>query len=326
MKRTILLILICSCALVAGLVPARAYDSDTHFYYCYYLARKCGFNQEEARRIAAANVAVDYSSQTEPLQSYGIAGVAVMVREYFHSLPRSTDENTDKPWTTNDYQFVKNMLMWQESWAKASNNPGMLLHYYMDMFAHRDFHSTVGHGPPPYMHKPDFISYDVAKAMRMTKGVIWILTRFKTGHFLSGDLPNGRDFSLELTKHDVDYPASTRNASEPEFKNMRNIRKDAFKVIDALVAANPVPQLLGSPDHEKAREAIQKIIDNDTFFPRGEIVPRIEGNDDPTFKVTAKGVPDLAYHFQVDHLGSSDAGVEVTTDKDKWALPSLKRH
>src|SRR5687768_9765470 len=53
--------------LTVGVRPAQAHYDDVHYALNYYVARLVGYTPEQAYRIAAACVSVDYSPSTEPV-------------------------------------------------------------------------------------------------------------------------------------------------------------------------------------------------------------------------------------------------------------------
>jgi len=289
MKRTLLLVLLGAYALLAGSAPAHAYDDDTHYYYCYYLARKCGFGPQDSLRIASANVAVDYCPVTEPLQNYSPGPGAQTVRERFHSLPPFTGlPKFVQKWTPTDRENVQKWLTQRENQAWAMGNPGVFLHYYMDRFAHENYHSPFGHFFDPTanlgarIHKPDYLSDDVAKAMKMTRGTITVLLQFKAKQ------------RANLTLDGIPYLKTTE-----ENNRRKQIYDTAYEMLKQLTrTVNQKPDSFNSPNSADAKRVIEKALN--------EKIP------DVNIKVGGEADHRIDYQFDLDG--------KVTANADKWAL------
>jgi hypothetical protein len=144
-----------SLAGVAG--PARAYYDDVHFALTYYIARQVGYTPEQAYRIANADVSVDYSYQTEPVQAGSLyaafRSIAAMPetqepRWRFHAFRNENvfpDAVGDAPQAAEADRGIntQQVVLWQR--AIADRNPGVFLHFLQDKLPHARYGSAYGH-------------------------------------------------------------------------------------------------------------------------------------------------------------------------------------
>jgi hypothetical protein len=138
--------------LAASVPPAHAYYDDVHYALTYYVARQVGYTPEQAYRIASANVSVDYSYPTEPVQA-GIQSIVGMPgtqepRLRFHAF---RDENRFKNAVGDgkDGAAADDVIRQRrvELWTQAidARNPGVFLHFYQDEVPHSRYGSQWGH-------------------------------------------------------------------------------------------------------------------------------------------------------------------------------------
>lgn len=126
-----------------------AYDNDTHFVLTYYISRAVGFTPEQAYRIASANVGVDWSTQTEPLQlSLKRLAHGPKVRKDFHAF---ADKSLADP--IGAINATLN-TRWDE--AYSYQNPGVYLHAYQDVYSHNGWECVLGHSTAGT--EPDYLS------------------------------------------------------------------------------------------------------------------------------------------------------------------------
>jgi hypothetical protein len=178
--------------------PAAAYDNDTHYYLVYYLARKMGYSSIQSRRIALADVSVDYDPHTEPVQDYGVSNAAQQPRVAFHAF---LDER--KFSLADPDQLVEALAARQKQadvlWAYGlqTGNPGEFLHFLGDEFAHRDpttlkpYGSETGHLAEG--HTPDYLSNDPDSAWEMVQATVVALQQFAASKPEFGVKPSNLD-------------------------------------------------------------------------------------------------------------------------------------
>jgi len=189
---------------------ARGYDDDTHFWLTYYLARRVGFDSNQALQIASADISVDYDKQTWPVLPLSLH--MQDQRRMFHAFPSTKKGKTcrdearkqiGKPknynWQGEErkqledrvYLCLKPLIDEEQNarWDEAIRigNPGIFLHFYQDRFAHRGFETRLGHLRAG--HIPDFLSSDVPKAYEMVQGTIGKLRDFMAVYFRDKPLP-----------------------------------------------------------------------------------------------------------------------------------------
>jgi hypothetical protein len=139
--------------------PAFAYWDDVHYYLTYYIARVVGYTPDQAFRVAAADLSVDYCEATEPTQMSAV--------DYVAGAREDTPEKQRPRWTfhafrdetrfpgaiANDPQAVvaeqavsvQLDALWQAAIGENSVNPGVYLHFVQDLGPHWGFGSAHGH-------------------------------------------------------------------------------------------------------------------------------------------------------------------------------------
>ena len=147
----------CLVALVAALLAstrsAETYYDDTHYGFTYYMARACGYTPMQAHRVASADVGVDYSNPTEPIQwkrttDYNpLLGDPEEPRVRFHAM---RDDRPIKVQTREDADAAMELQqarLWRL--AHRQRNPGVFLHFLQDKTSHYGYASLRGHWFPP---------------------------------------------------------------------------------------------------------------------------------------------------------------------------------
>lgn len=155
MFRMLMVLLALSLAGVAG--PASAYYDDVHFALTYYIARQVGYTPEQAYRIANADVSVDYSYQTEPVQAGSLyaafRSIAAMPetqepRWRFHAFrnenifPDAVGDGSQAAEADRGIN-AQQVALWQR--AIEDRNPGVFLHFLQDKLPHARYGSAYGH-------------------------------------------------------------------------------------------------------------------------------------------------------------------------------------
>jgi hypothetical protein len=139
-----------SIALVAATAPTHvdAYYADVHYALTYYVARVVGCTPAQAYRLASADVSVDYSPPTEPVQGIWPTRENQVPRARFHAFrdetrfERSIGDNEQGPQADAaiKQQGVKLLAAGIEA-----KNPGVFLHFYQDALPHARYGSRGGH-------------------------------------------------------------------------------------------------------------------------------------------------------------------------------------
>jgi hypothetical protein len=154
--------------------PARAYDNDTHYVFTYYLAILAGYHDDEARRVASADISIDIDPNTEPFQLERIINPtdsAQNARVWFHAFYDSRVYWASGGPFGGASAAEKNSADIQNSLEQKclkDGNIGPYLHFYQDTFSHAGYYSFKGHALDG--HAPDFLSSDEAKARCMADG------------------------------------------------------------------------------------------------------------------------------------------------------------
>lgn len=137
---------------------AQAYYDDVHYALTYYIARQAGFTSLQAYRVASADSMVDWSPETEPVQSTGqkiifFTGASKWgedPRWKFHAFrnERQYPESVGKgPQATEATGAV--ITQREKLWASglAEKNPGVFFHFFQDEDPHRGYGTLWGHWP-----------------------------------------------------------------------------------------------------------------------------------------------------------------------------------
>lgn len=131
-----------SLALCLGAQPVHSYYDDTHYALTYYAARVCGYTPMQAHRAASANLSVDYSELTEPVQNFGVSSGAQQPRVDFHAFRDSRPLVSNKQ-AADAAIALQEQRLWEQ--ARALRNPGVLLHFSQDVVSHAGYSSIAGH-------------------------------------------------------------------------------------------------------------------------------------------------------------------------------------
>ena len=200
------------------------YDDDTHYYFTYCVALTCGYNNEQARRIASANLMIDYCKWTEPLHfettPFGANSMVWGNRVKFHSLSGNATDVLEQ--LTNLYKD-----------AIRLRNPGVYLHAFQDGFSHAGFGPALGHMNPllaPFGHTTDYIS----------------LTRF------SGS--RDQDMALMTAEGLVKYMNTMQSRQKPTASSF--YRSRTLEFLDTIQRANPEPSRYKRPDISKVKKLL----------------------------------------------------------------------
>ncbi|MBI1356371.1 MAG: hypothetical protein GC160_18675 [Acidobacteria bacterium] len=134
-----------ACVLTA---PAGAYYDDVHFHLTYYVARMVGFSPDQAARIAGANVSVDYSQRTEPVQGFWPTAGTQAPRVRFHAF---RDENSypasigEMEQAAEADRAIRGQQVQLWNTGLEDRNPGAFLHFFQDRWPHHKYGSKGGH-------------------------------------------------------------------------------------------------------------------------------------------------------------------------------------
>ena len=191
--------------------PAQAYEADTHYAWTYYLCLQCGYMPRQAYQIASATYAIDEDPDTGPLFAtagdalfganhpglfdltlpnvgllFGLGGdwlsqshvrISLIWRRFHAFLSEDLPLAEALKLREADKEYLKQLALEQR-------NPGPLLHFIQDSFAHGTYTNKRGHAFAG--HAPDFLSYDGSKARAMTDATVEALLWFRTELKLPG--------------------------------------------------------------------------------------------------------------------------------------------
>lgn len=131
------LLLIAFIASGFGPLKVKAFDVDTHFYMKYGLLRLAGFTDDDARKIAAADVSTDEGDTA--------AGPNSPNNKAWHALGNAAENQARR-------DYLRDRATSQAANANESGDPedrelaliyfGQLLHFIEDMYSHQD-HDVV---------------------------------------------------------------------------------------------------------------------------------------------------------------------------------------
>lgn len=216
---------------------ARAYYDDVHFALTYYIARQVGYTPEQAYRVAKADVSIDYSYRTEPVQMASVSGFlssewgsayASEPRWRFHAFrnqikfPLSTGNGAQ---AADADRMINETQAWLWKQAIEDRNPGVFLHFLQDKVPHARYGSAFGHWP---LDSQD--DTDAHKRMGLTIGgsTDWLSFRDEQSNL---DMVRSSFEALALYLHHIS-PGQTPRAFDP----------NAFiDLLRAMRQANPVP-------------------------------------------------------------------------------------
>ena len=145
--RRLAFIALLAAASAASLQVVTAFDDDTHYAFTYYMARECGYTPLQALRLASADLSVDSSAATEPVRGGEQATLrftqARIPRIAFHAFMDGQHH------AANEENQAKAAIKIQRERLKLSamsmRNPGVLLHFIQDEYAHAGYESLGGH-------------------------------------------------------------------------------------------------------------------------------------------------------------------------------------
>jgi hypothetical protein len=199
------------CAAISIGVPclAQAYDDDTHFVFTFLAARASGYSSIQASRIASTCVGVDSATNTNttpvgPLHENIFEPKSrFRIRRDFHAMLDQERFPESVIGSTLQVAGTKSELKFLESYNKARgavrnqgqalendlrnssiDNPGMLLHFLQDAYAHDGYGSIWGHYDLdslsenrhdkfdkllPFGSSTDFLSFDPARDAATTE-------------------------------------------------------------------------------------------------------------------------------------------------------------
>lgn len=225
--------------------PSFAYWDDAHYDLTYYLARAVGYTPQQAYRVAAADLSVDYSDATEPVQM-SVADYALGVREdapekqvprwRFHALrneirfPGSVG-NAPNAMQADNAMFAQEGALHQVARSSESTNPGVYMHFFQDEWPHRGFGSAHGHyfdtGAPEAS-----VKQALAAGLPIGGSTDWL------------SFPPDRSVPLNMANRVAERLGDFLHEVSPR-QRLRSPRQDLLAgLMDALRAANPAPASL----------------------------------------------------------------------------------
>lgn len=163
---------------------AKAYDTDTHFYETYILARYVGIGHDVALHFATFNEYIDQNSWTSPMNPLLLTGTRT--RRLFHfPIPlvnRYSYSNATKQFgiklnvldLAQENSPMGNELLWTGLKKGDMQLVGAGLHVLMDTFGHAGYSPSIGH---LYQgHGPDRANQAYEKHRRMATTLIKVLS------------------------------------------------------------------------------------------------------------------------------------------------------
>jgi hypothetical protein len=196
MKR--ILVCLALAATASARQPVAAYYDDMHYSVTYFIARECGFTPLQARRVASANLSVDYSALSEPEQrdrlkpnepTYNLS--AQEPRVFFHAMRDERVPSKDVQVSDAAVRRQSEILL---ELGYRERNPGVYLHFLQDMRPHAGYSSWGGHWfppstprhPDPHVAAPnlwygaytDYLSFDPDKARATVADTARVLRTF----------------------------------------------------------------------------------------------------------------------------------------------------
>lgn len=319
MSRMLMVLLALSLAGVAG--PASAYYDDVHFALTYYIARQVGYTPEQAYRIANADLSVDYSYQTEPVQAGSLyaafRSIAAMPetqepRWRFHAFRNENifpDAVGDRPQAAEADRGIntQQVVLWQR--AIEDRNPGVFLHFLQDKLPHARYGSAYGHWDIVFEKR-----FAVAEQYGLTMGgtTDWLDYR---EHAKEPNLTMVQTtFEVLASYMKKISPGQTPNAFDPA----------AFTdVLRALRDANPYPAAL----HGKVLEVLRSQkgatgagFSEDVINRLGNGGNLIMPSSDPDTGLTPSEVAEVLKHLRGPDLTTAVAAVDAEMARRRWPL------
>jgi hypothetical protein len=149
MMRTVIVTLILVAGTLAlGVAPAQAYYDDIHYALTYYIARMIGCTPEQSYRLASANVSVDWSPPTEPVQGVWPTTTTQEPRAKFHAFrdetrfPESIGDGKNGP---EAERAIRDQSVKLLAAGIEGKNPGVFLHFFQDREPHALYGTRAGH-------------------------------------------------------------------------------------------------------------------------------------------------------------------------------------
>lgn len=223
------------------------YYDDAHYSLTYYLARSCGFTPLQAHRVASADVSIDYSTLTEPIQALlhgtnyakGDRGTITPYdpksswadveepRVRFHAM---RDERVGGTAANADAAIhVREAPLRQL--GMSQQNPGVLLHFLQDELPHAGYASVGGH----WIHENYFFLTDNAHVPLADLGLPYGATSDYLSHKPTSAFGAARTTLQELT--------AFMDASSPFQRPVPCDLERASRVLDRLFEVNPVAEV-----------------------------------------------------------------------------------
>jgi hypothetical protein len=218
--------------------------------------RRCflGTREEAEEDLAAAVFAVSPSNADGLIDAWGrVASLGLHNMRDIRGLPPEQATSLMQKFritfcSGDDIQNVKNDRSKRSDDLRKlgmeQRNPGVLMHFTQDVFAHYLFSTEFGHAVAG--HEPDFLSFNPARAHKAADATIKELTKFRDA--MGTFLPEG--------------PSNTASASDYLQQIVHDPDSDRVtRIVDALIKANPQPasfNLLAEPDLGAAIAVVNK--------------------------------------------------------------------
>jgi hypothetical protein len=155
MRTVIVALMLVAGTLGVAVAPAQAYYDDIHYALTYYIARTIGCTPEQSYRLASANVSVDWSPPTEPVQGIWPTTATQEPRAKFHAMRDETRFPGSIGDGSNAGDGGKNAMEADRAIRDQSvkllvagidaKNPGVFLHFFQDREPHARYGTRGGH-------------------------------------------------------------------------------------------------------------------------------------------------------------------------------------
>lgn len=309
-----LLLLITALALAGLATPACAYYDDVHYALTYYIARQVGYTPEQAYRVAKADISIDYSFRTEPVQMGTGQGYIDGARSFlstawgtayssqprwrFHAFrnqvkfPDSVGDGaqaTDADRMINETQVA----LWNQ--ALVMRNPGVFLHFFQDKIPHARFGSAFGHWPIDSQEDTDQHLH-----MRLPIGgsTDWLSFRDEQSN-------------LDLVRTSFEALASYLRIISPQQATREFNPNDFVDVLRALRQANPAPPPLRGKTVQAAIKAKAGIND--------QLSLSAARNDDFTSALNAEEGQQLQRHLVGPEIAYALLNIDALMKQRRWS-------
>lgn len=213
--------------------PGWSYYDDVHFHLTYYIARMVGFTPVQAGKIASANVSVDYSQRTEPVQGFWPTAATQAPRFRFHAFrdeSRFPSSIGDMEQAAEADRAIRGQQVKLWNAGLEDKNPGAFLHFFQDRWPHHRYGSKGGH----WSDSSDTFGY-----MNLAIAVVARLAQGGTTDWMS--------YQQELS------------ASQPTRSNER-LFGDTAKALGRFMklAGGKTPTAVNAADHAPVLEALRQ--------------------------------------------------------------------